>query len=78
MEKSMSDLPKPFMKVEKGVVLQIMEDYPPYLDRGEIKKKQKELKKQLEVRIRIITHNGRFFLYRVIANKQLRRKDELN
>ena len=73
MEKYTLDLPKPYMKKDGGM-MELMEDYPAFADMETAKKKQKALKQELEIRIRIMSHNNRFFLYRVIVNKKLCKK----
>ena len=73
MEKLNNVLPKPYMKIKDSVMLELMEEYPPFRDSELARQRQKELKKELEIKIRVITHNGRYFLYRVIANKQCRK-----
>ena len=68
-----SDLPKTYLRIKAGMLLELMEDYPPYLDKSVAKEKSKSIKKDLEVRVRVMGHNGRYFLYRVIANKQCKK-----
>ena len=70
MEKNnKSDIPKPFIKIEAGSLLQLMEDLPPYLDRSVAIAKRKYLMQEMEINTRVILHNNRFFIYRIVKLK---------
>lgn len=69
------DIPKPYVKIFDGTLLELMEDYPPYLTMESARTKKREIKQELEIRVKVISHNGRFFLYRAISNKKHRVKN---